>query len=135
MDYGTKLGLFIDVFTNKDGKVGLYVKFSWTNGKVSYSVYSKASQNKRYELNLGKVDDHTLLPNWAGGHDYYECTPDIASSIVDGIRKLKYVKFEFNQAMEKSRFTDAAWNKLCDSVDDMFLSNGAQNEMEHIPVG
>lgn len=127
MDNGAKLGLVIDIASKKDGKLGVYVKFSWTNGKVSYSVFSKTPQNKRYELNLGKVDSHTFLQNWAGGHDYYECTPEIASCIVDGIKELKYEKLDFNDAMEKSRFTEAAWNKLCNKVDEIFkINNGGR---------
>lgn len=127
MDNGAKLGLVIDIASKKDGKLGVYVKFSWTNGKVSYSVFSKTPQNKRYELNLGKVDSHTFLQNWAGGHDYYECTPDIASCIVDGIKELKYEKLDFNDAMEKSRFTEASWNKLCNKVDEIFkINNGGR---------
>ena len=127
MDNGAKLGLVIDIASKKDGKLGIYVKFSWTNGKVSYSVFSKTPQNKRYELNLGKVDSHTFLQNWAGGHDYYECTPEIASCIVDGIKELKYEKLDFNDAMEKSRFTEASWNKLCNKVDEIFkINNGGR---------
>ena len=127
MDNGAKLGLVIDIASKKDGKLGIYVKFSWTNGKVSYSVFSKTPQNKRYELNLGKVDSHTFLQNWAGGHDYYECTSDIASCIVDGIKELKYEKLDFNDAMEKSRFTEASWNKLCNKVDEIFkINNGGR---------
>lgn len=130
MDHGAKLGLVVDIASKKDGKLGVYVKFSWTNGKVSYSIYSKAPQNKRYELNLGKVDDHTLLQNWAGGHDYYECTSDIASCIVDGIKELKHEKSDFNAAMEKSRFTEASWNKLCDKIDDIFKINNDGRKMK-----
>ena len=127
MDNGAKLGLVIDIASKKDEKLGIYVKFSWTNGKVSYSVFSKTPQNKRYELNLGKVDSHTFLQNWAGGHDYYECTPEIASCIVDGIKELKYEKLDFNDAMEKSRFTEASWNMLCNKVDEIFkINNGGR---------
>lgn len=120
MDHGAKLGLVIDIASKKDGKLGVYVKLSWTNGKMSYSIYSNSPKSMRYELNLGKVDGHTLLKNWAGGHDFFECTPEIASCIVDGIKELKYEKTTFNSAMEKSRFTSAAWNKLCDKMDEMF---------------
>lgn len=119
MDTGAKLGLSIDLSKDRD-ELGVYIRLNWTNGKMSYSIYSNAPKNMRYELNLGKINGHTLLKNWAGGHDFYELTPDIASCVVDGIKYLKYEKDTYNAAMEKSRFTSAAWDKLCKTTDEMF---------------
>lgn len=116
---GAKLGLNM-VLVNKNDSVGIYVKFSWTNGKRSTSIYSNVNKTKRFELNFGKVSDHTLLSNWSGGHNYYVCTPEISSCLVEGIKELKYTRYKLEQAMSKSRFTDSAWNKLCDEIKSVF---------------
>lgn len=116
---GAKLGLNMVLVNNKD-TVGVYCKFSWTNGKKSTSIYSNSNKTKRFELNFGKVSDHTLLSNWSGGHNYYVCTPEISSCLVEGIKELKYTRHKLEQAMSKSRFTDSAWNKLCVEIKSVF---------------
>ena len=48
-----------------------------------------------------------------GGTEFYECTPEMVKDVVEGVDYLKYGKYDFIEAMQKSRFTEIAWRKLC----------------------
>lgn len=118
LDTGVTLSLMIDASANGPG---IHIAFSWNNGKQSYSIYSNVHKAKHYELDFGtKEIGHTLFKKSYGGFRYQEMTPKIAKNVVNGIKGLRIYKEMFNAVMEKSRFTDAAWNKLCEEIDYLF---------------
>ncbi len=120
LDTGATLSLMINANINVNG-AGVNIVFSWNNGKQSYSIYSNVHKSKHYELDFGtKEIGHTLFKKSYGGFSYQEMTPKIANNVINGIKGLRIYKDMFNAAMEKSRFTDAAWNKLCKEIDYLF---------------
>ena len=99
-------------------KVLIYVRLFYSNGKRSFSVASKAVVSYKYELKYKseKYNGGGLY----GNHPVYELTDDVLTKVLDGIKEFKYYKDYFNEAINKSRFTAQAWNKLVNIIKEIF---------------
>ena len=131
-DTGAYIGMELDVTKQKDNPF-VYLKMSYSNGKRSYSVNSTANRSMRFELNFGEVVGHSLMKKAFGGHEYYECNPDTANKILNGIKMLKYDKTTYEEAIGKSRFTETAWKKLIATTEDRFSSSGSSMSYRNRP--
>ena len=95
-------------------KVLIYVRLFYSNGKKSFSVAST------YKYELEYKSEKYKGGGLYGNHPVYELNDDVLTKILDGIKEFKYYKDDFNEAINKSRFTGQAWNKLVNITKELF---------------
>jgi len=95
-------------------KILIYVRLFYSNGKKSFSVAST------YKYELEYKSEKYKGGGLYGNHPVYELTDDVLTKVLDGIKEFKYYKDDFNEAINKSRFTGQAWNKLVNITKELF---------------
>jgi len=95
-------------------KVLIYIRLFYSNGKKSFSVASY------YKYELEYKSEKYKSGGLYGNHPIYELTDDVLTKVLNGIKEFKYYKDDFNEAINKSRFTTQAWNKLINIIKEIF---------------
>lgn len=115
-DNGSRIALALYFGVGKDDKVKFHGHLGYSNGISTTNVFSNTPRGMRYNFKYGEPENFKSLfdmVSGGGGTEFYECTPEMVKDVVEGVDYLKYGKYDFIEAMQKSRFTEIAWRKLC----------------------
>ena len=115
-DNGSRIALALYFSVGKDDKLAFHGHLGYSNGISTTNVFSNAPRGMWYNFKYGEPETfRSLFDMMSGsrGTDFYECTPKMVEDIVAGVEGLRYDKYDFKEALQKSRFTEVAWRKLC----------------------
>ena len=122
-DNGSRIALALYFSVGKDDKLAFHGHLGYSNGISTTNVFSNAPRGMWYNFKYGEPETfRSLFDMMSGsrGTDFYECTPEMVENIVAGVEDLRYDKYDFKEALQKSRFTEVAWRKLCALIQRTF---------------
>ena len=122
-DNGSRISLSLCFSVGKDDKLVFHGHLGYSNGISTTSVFSNAPRGMWYNFKYGEPENfRSLFDTMTGskGTDFYECTPEMVDDIIEGVEDLMFDKYEFKEALQKSRFTEIAWRKLCKRIRETF---------------
>lgn len=122
-DNGSRIALALYFGAGKDDELAFHGHLGYSNGISTTNVFSNAPRGMWYNFKYGEPENFKSLFDMMSGSrgtDFYECTPEMVKDIVAGVEDLRYDKYDFKEALQKSRFTEVAWRKLCAIIQRTF---------------
>lgn len=122
-DNGSRIALALYFGVGKDDKLVFHGHLGYSNGISTTNAFSNAPRGMRCNFKYGEPETFRSLfdmVSGGGGTEFYECTPEMLEDILWGVERLKYSKYDVKDALQKSRFTEIAWRKLCKLIKDNF---------------